>query len=409
MTIPSAEGGTKRRRWWDAVIGLVSTIVLIMACELLARGVMWHPRSGLSAGVVDYGYNQGGQGDLVPNQDGIWTTWLHRPHHVQTNSVGLRNTEEPDDGRIRILTVGDSLTFGPFVPNEDTWPAWLESILNAQLYPSQSVQVLNAGVSGYTIEDELAYLREKGLGLQPDLVILAVFPNDISDLMPEQRELLARGVQQQPSGPHRITLSGIRLYLSEHSAAYNVIRNLRDRLVSPGEAPRVAEGAAWLRSGSLAAEAAAADRRRAQYRAIVYLTPEDAENHGYWVRYDGLLRETIDLLRSSGVPLAVVAFPDFIQLPTNGYPDGAQRFFAGIAEGEHTPYLDLLPTLRAAGAPDVISLVTFHPDAALDEGARFFPERTQYVGDGHYSRYGYYVAARAIADWIISLELLPAP
>jgi len=403
-----AEDRARRRPWVDALVGVVITVVLIMACELLARGILWHPRSGLSAGVVDYGYNPGGQGDLAPNQDGIWSTWLHRPHHVQTNSVGLRNTQEPDDSRFRILAVGDSLTFGPFVPNEDTWPAWLESILNAQLFPSTSVQVLNAGVSGYTIEDELAYLREKGLGLEPDLVILAVFPNDISDLMPEQRELLARG-SQQGSGSSRITLSGVRLYLAEHSATYNVIRNLRNRLLSPGSTPRVTEGAAWLQSGSLAAGTAATDRRRAMYRDVVYESPEEAQNHGYWVRYEHLMRETIDLLRTSGVPLVLVAFPDFMQLPSNGYPDAPQRFFEGIAVDEDTSYLDVLPALRAAGAPNVISLVTFHPEAALDEGARFFPERTQYVGDGHYSRYGYYVAARVIAEWVTSLRLVPVP
>lgn len=408
MNERAADVPSKRRSWHDAVIGLLIAILLVAACELVARGILWHPRSGVSARVVDYGYNPAGQGDLMPNQDGIWSTWPHRPHHVETNSVGLRNTQEPDDSRFRILAVGDSLTFGPFVPNEDTWPGWLESILNAQLFPSTSVQVLNAGVSGYTIEDEQAYLREKGLALEPDLVILALFPNDISDLMPEQREYLARG-DHQATRSRRITLSGIRLYLSEHSAAYNVIRNLKNRLLSADSSSGVTEGAAWLRSGSLAAQAAAADRGRGKYGAIVYESPEEPEHQAFWIRYESLMRETIDLLRTSSVPLAVVAFPDFRQLPSNGYPDNPQGFFGSIAQDENIPYLDLLPTLRAAGAPDVISLVTFHPEAALDEGALYFPERTQYVGDGHYSRYGYYAAAKAIAEWVISLQLLPVP
>ena len=44
-----------------------------------------------------------------------------------TNNAGLRNAEELSDKAFHILAVGDSQTFGPFLANEDTWPAWTES------------------------------------------------------------------------------------------------------------------------------------------------------------------------------------------------------------------------------------------------------------------------------------------
>src|SRR5262245_51162087 len=114
--------------------GVYGAIVLasLLGAELLVRILEWRPRSGDCApgdnlGLSRYNYSARGYGDLVPRQDGHWSTWFHRPYHVQTNSVGLRNTEEPSDKAFRILAVGDSQTFGPFVGNEDTWPAWAEN------------------------------------------------------------------------------------------------------------------------------------------------------------------------------------------------------------------------------------------------------------------------------------------
>src|SRR5262245_22318541 len=109
-------------------------LATLLGVELLARIYDWRPRSGDFAvgdnlGLSRSGYSPTGFGDLVPGQDGHWSTWFHRPYRVQTNSVGLRNTEEPSEGAFRILAVGDSQTFGVFLSNEDTWPAWTEYYL----------------------------------------------------------------------------------------------------------------------------------------------------------------------------------------------------------------------------------------------------------------------------------------
>jgi len=101
----------------------------LIAAELLARIWAWQP--ALFDGPVDDGmgplrylYSSSSLGDLVPDQNGLWVSWLHRPFHVQTNSIGFRNAEEPSDDAFQILAVGDSMTFGIYVANDDTWPAW---------------------------------------------------------------------------------------------------------------------------------------------------------------------------------------------------------------------------------------------------------------------------------------------
>src|SRR5262245_28487417 len=117
-------------------VGTYTAIVLgtLIGAEAVARIWDWSPpvRENLvddGVGRWRYEHGHGGYGDLTPNQNGHWLIWFHRPYHVQTNSVGLRNSEEPSSSAFRVLAVGDSQTFGPYLANEDTWPGWTENYL----------------------------------------------------------------------------------------------------------------------------------------------------------------------------------------------------------------------------------------------------------------------------------------
>ena len=177
--------------------------------EMLARMYEWTPsRDEYAAdrlGQWRYYHSPAGFGDLAPGQDGHWVIWFHRPYHVQTNSVGLRNVAELSNSAFRILAVGDSQTFGAYVANEDTWPAWTENNLNLHFKDPARVQVLNAGIAGYTISDELAYLKDKGVELRPKLVLLAVIENDITDLR--------KDLSGTPMRPKDTTLSSLQTSL----------------------------------------------------------------------------------------------------------------------------------------------------------------------------------------------------
>ena len=74
------------------------TAVTIAGGEIALRAWSWTPvdsATGDGLGPARYAHAPAGAGDLVPRQDGHWVVWFHRPYHVQTNSVGLRSTEEP--------------------------------------------------------------------------------------------------------------------------------------------------------------------------------------------------------------------------------------------------------------------------------------------------------------------------
>ena len=102
---------------------------------------------------------------------------------IRTNSLGLRSPEialaKPPD-MFRILVLGDSVTFGWSLRGEDTYASQLASLL-ATLRPNQRVEVINAGVSGYGTWQELRWLQETGLALEPDVIIVQAHLNDAAD------------------------------------------------------------------------------------------------------------------------------------------------------------------------------------------------------------------------------------
>jgi lysophospholipase L1-like esterase len=101
------------------------------------------------------------------------------------DSLGFRGENFPRQkppGELRILAIGDSFTFGSFVEDDETLPARIEAeFMGTCLAP---VRVINAGVGGTTIETHAA-MAERGLAVQPDLVVLTFYENDVVDLREE--------------------------------------------------------------------------------------------------------------------------------------------------------------------------------------------------------------------------------
>lgn len=99
---------------------------------------------------------------------------------VDTNSQGLRDVEIRDhaDFAARILIVGDSMTFGHGVSASQSYPEVLESLYREA---GRSVDVVNAGVKGYGIDQSYKHFLTRLRCLDPDLVIFAYYANDLKD------------------------------------------------------------------------------------------------------------------------------------------------------------------------------------------------------------------------------------
>ncbi len=107
-------------------------------------------------------------------------------HAVDVNSFGLRGPEPRDllppaerDGVRRVLALGDSLLYGQGVAFEDTLPVLLESRLGAAW--GREVEVINGGHRAFATHQSLALLEEFGPELQPDLVVLFWYWNDVDE------------------------------------------------------------------------------------------------------------------------------------------------------------------------------------------------------------------------------------
>jgi len=116
-------------------------------------------------------------GDLQPNRSETWTIVNSMPYNVTTNSQGFRMSYDlifPKQKQ-RVLILGDSVTFGPYLANHNTFPNLLAKKLN-------HMEIINAGIAGYTIHEETALFKERAKFTNPDFVILQVLDNDIHGL-----------------------------------------------------------------------------------------------------------------------------------------------------------------------------------------------------------------------------------
>jgi len=127
---------------------------------------------------------------LKPNLDrAVWDFTV-----VSTNGQHLREDRSVGSkapGTLRIVCLGDSVTFGYRVPvvwpdkPKDYDPSWLPfpALIEQQLRqanPGRAIEVINMAVPGYTTHQGLAWLRRDIDWLQPDVLVVSFGWNDAS-------------------------------------------------------------------------------------------------------------------------------------------------------------------------------------------------------------------------------------
>lgn len=96
------------------------------------------------------------------------------------NSYGFRGKEfDPvkPAGVFRIVAIGASTTYGVVNSDKNTYPALLETMIRERGY--ENVEVLNAGVTGYTTTETFINFYLRILNLSPDMVIFYQARNDV--------------------------------------------------------------------------------------------------------------------------------------------------------------------------------------------------------------------------------------
>lgn len=99
---------------------------------------------------------------------------------------------KPND-TFRIITLGDSFTYGYFVNTKDNWPERLEDILNSECKNDQKYEVINLSVPNYDIQYSVERFKKRGMKYQPDLLLWFLKHDDFAQIneitLPEKRKL----------------------------------------------------------------------------------------------------------------------------------------------------------------------------------------------------------------------------
>ena len=112
--------------------------------------------------------------ELDSNVDSMW-----QGVSIRTNAMGLRDKEysiKKPEGTFRIIGLGDSITFGASIDEEDTFLNVLESKLNEG--GRGKFEVLNAGISAYNLIQYYILFKNKLIKYDPDLVLVNFYQND---------------------------------------------------------------------------------------------------------------------------------------------------------------------------------------------------------------------------------------
>ena len=121
--------------------------------------------------------------------------WKFDTSQQGINSFGFRDREVSEKGKdvIRIVCLGDSVTFGPGV--RLTYPEILENLLKAY-YPGKKIEVLNGGIPGYTSFQGLRLIKNEISNLKPDIVIAFYGINDAgynTNNKPDKEQIMPSG------------------------------------------------------------------------------------------------------------------------------------------------------------------------------------------------------------------------
>ena len=127
--------------------------------------------------------------------------WELDPSDPLVNVDGFRGREYGvgKSDAIRIVVLGDSVTFGRGVSLESTYARLLEDRLNGEERGGLRYEVLNLGVGGYNSRQQLELYETKGRKYEPDLLVIGFVLNDSTPAAEHLAALGARGKKEQGS------------------------------------------------------------------------------------------------------------------------------------------------------------------------------------------------------------------
>jgi lysophospholipase L1-like esterase len=228
---------------------------------------------------------------------------------VTTNSLGQRSPElsPKSPATFRILSLGESTTFGVGVRDDETYSARLAREL-AESDPRRRFEVINAGVPAYSSFQSLLYLQLRGLSLEPDLVL---FYHELNDYLPTSfREAGSSELDVTQSDRQRyystrqqfarrlLRYSAIFRYLAYHRASETIREMQSQDLTVPWSTIGLPDFSTTPRPRLVQGSKDAAADAMLNERALPTRVTEDERRQ--------ILRQLVQLCRAHGVRLIII-------------------------------------------------------------------------------------------------------
>jgi len=262
-----------------------------------------------------------------------------RDIEITTNSHGFRHAElgEKTEDEFRILVLGDSITFGGSVNQDETYPARIGRHLEDRppsFLDGKNIQVVNAGIGSIDLQNEFAVLMDKGLDVEPDVVLVGLYLNDAN-------ASLYLKVTRLPSLLQRSRFLGF---------VANRFDVLRARYRSAGEVADTdyqLERKEFLKRNRSAEVDWSTDERG--FNMLISVAFKDwgyAWSDAYWEKVQEILELMQEASQSEGFELVVLLFPVAQQVHAEILKDEPQRKFEALMQDLEIEHLSLLPALR---------------------------------------------------------------
>lgn len=299
------DGNTVRRKF--ALHRRILYALLPLAALLIVAEVVCRLLPGDPPGTTRHGF-------VIPDPDLIWRLQPRADGPLATNELGLRDTPYNAQADVKVLLLGDSVSWGDGISDvRRCYPYELEQRLAAG-DPSRTYEVINSGVPGYSTFQEGRYLQKYGLDLKPRLVVLQFCLNDVVERYHALAEYggdnVFLGIDTRNGVP------GVAGFVIRHSRAAEVLLRYLQRSSRRREAYDV------------------------QQMAKDKLSPE---LQAAWERTIGEIENIRRITQQHNIPLVLVIAPYQFQMIDPLRLRQPQQRLIEYAQAQHLPYVDLLP------------------------------------------------------------------
>ena len=370
-----------KKYFFALVIVAINLAVIITAGEMYAR-IKHAERLKMRAEEIDYR-----RSDLVlhhslrPGATGRSVTGEWDVEY-RINALGLRDAEldtAKPEGVYRILLLGDSFTEGYGVSAGERFSDILESSLEQE---DGSFEVVNAGVASYSPLLEYIYLRENGLELEPDMVVLFYDLGDLrDDLEYENITEFDKGGFPVACAPLKrvraISDNPLERFLARHSRFYLYLENKVNNLVY-----KLGKG----EEGETYGEDDPADFNR----FVAFHAGPDLIGR-LWQRSRRYLDLIHDMLKQRGIDMVLAVYPFAVEIDGMEWSEGREEY--GFKVGRVYPRPGIRGMIKKYAEDRGIRFIDMHSYMEeAGDGPLYF------AFDGHFTPKGHEVMGKGLSE-----------